>query len=93
MQAVINQCYGGFSLSEEAEERLASSGDVDWREYQCRTSPMLIDVIEELGAERAGTWLSNLVIVDIAEGQFWRIDEYDGYESIEYFDESKWFES
>lgn len=32
----------------------------------------------------------NLRVVEIPEGTFFRVSEYDGYESIEVFDDSDW---
>jgi hypothetical protein len=32
----------------------------------------------------------NLRVVEIPEGTFFRVSEYDGYESIEVFDNSDW---
>lgn len=32
----------------------------------------------------------NLTIVEVPEGTFFRVSEYDGYESIEFFGDSDW---
>lgn len=48
---------------------------------QSRTHPLLIQVIEELGA-KAHDRLSKLVIVEIPDGVDYEIDEYDGIEHI-----------
>lgn len=50
-----------------------------------RSDPTLVQVVEELGAESFGR-CANLKIVDIEKGRWFRIDEYDGLESIEYRD-------
>lgn len=50
-----------------------------------RNNKHLIQVVEELG-EEANTTVSRLTIVEIENGRWYKIDEYDGYESIEYRD-------
>ena len=50
-----------------------------------RNDKHLIRVVEELG-EEANTTVSRLTIVEIENGRWYKIDEYDGYESIEYRD-------
>lgn len=50
-----------------------------------RSDPILVQVVEELGAESFGK-CANLEIVDIDKGRWFKIDEYDGYESIQYRD-------
>ena len=46
-----------------------------------RTDPILVQVVEELG-ERANGDYARLRIADIPAGTLYRIDEYDGYESV-----------
>ena len=55
-----------------------------------RADPLLIQVIEELGSEKASGQCAKLVIEDIPKGTLYRINEYDGYESIEYADSVDW---
>ena len=50
-----------------------------------RNDKHLIQVVEELG-EEANTTVSKLTIVEIENGRWYKIHEYDGYESIEYRD-------
>ena len=50
-----------------------------------RNDKHLIQVVEELG-EEANTTVSRLTIVEIENGRWYKINEYDGYESIEYRD-------
>ena len=50
-----------------------------------RSDPHLVQVVEELGAESFAEW-AILKIVDIEKGRWFKIDEYDGYESIQYRD-------
>lgn len=57
-----------------------------FKEYPIqRNDKHLIQVVEELG-EEANTSVSRLTIVEIENGRWYKIDEYDGYESIEYRD-------
>lgn len=71
-------------MSDEAKERykeLSDGDEID--EYSCeRHDPILIKVIEELGAEKAGGAHSELVIKTI-NCRTYRITEYDGYEGVE----------
>lgn len=48
-----------------------------------RTDPVLVQVVESLGSERASGLFAELRIADIPEGAAYRIDEYDGNESID----------
>lgn len=50
-----------------------------------RSDPILVQVVEELGAESFGK-CAELEIVDIDKGRWFKIDEYDGYESVQYRD-------
>lgn len=47
-----------------------------------RTDPVLVQVVEELG-EEVDSWASKLAICDLEPGTKYRIEEYDGSESIE----------
>jgi hypothetical protein len=48
----------------------------------CRTDPVLVQVVEELGDE-ANAMCSKLKIVELEKGTLYRIEEYDGFEHIE----------
>jgi len=54
-----------------------------------RTDPALVQVVEELG-ERANTRFSDLRIEDLPAGTKYRIDEYDGSESVMTIDCYNW---
>jgi hypothetical protein len=140
-KVVINQCYGGFSLSKEAclryweikgkpvwieqmrefksddmftvwltspEERIKEKSSKEFcsmsmkqrQEYNKQYSeqtwyfgsverhdPVLVQVVEELG-EKAGGKFSELRIQEVS-GPY-RIDEYDGMESVETPDSYDW---
>ena len=50
-----------------------------------RNDPTLVRVVEELGAESFGK-CAHLEIVDIEKGRWFKIDEYDGLEYVQYRD-------
>lgn len=82
---VINTCYGGFGLSDEAEsayKELAGVSDPDWwyRDVD-RDDPYLVQVIEQLG-ERANGSFAELKVVEIPADVLWEIGEYDGVEWV-----------
>lgn len=89
MKVVINQCYGGFSLSQAALAALEKKGYVNvTATFEGRTvgrrDPRLIEVVEELGADANGT-TAKMVVVDLPDSiTDWRIREEDGYECVDY---------
>jgi hypothetical protein len=87
---VYNNCFGGFGLSEAAWKRYVELGGKA-RDYWdvSRADPILVQVVEELG-EDANTRFSELAIADIPEGTKYRIDEYDGSESVMTVDDYNW---
>lgn len=71
----------------EAYRRLTiSSHDIQ------RTDPALVQTVEELGKMANGRYAS-LAIAEVPKGQRYRIDEYDGNESIMTVDDYEWFVS
>lgn len=60
-----------------------------WDRVLDRTDPALVQVVEELG-EKANGWAAKLVVEELPKGTLYRIDEYDGYESIETADDINW---
>lgn len=82
MKIVINTCYGGFGLSDEA---LADLGIEDYRLYDrgFRTNEALVALIEEKGSDYCSDRLSSLKVVKIPdEATDWEIPEYDGAEEV-----------
>ena len=91
---VYNTCYGGFGLSKEAIARYWEiRGEVpsdDWYAYEVdRADPILAQVVEELG-EAASDGFARLAIRELAPGTQYRIDEYDGMESVMTIDDYEW---
>ena len=82
MKVVINKCFGGYSLSEEAYKFL----NIPWDGYgyefmEDRSNPALVKCVEALGKDASGG-LSSLKVVEIPDDVEWGIDEYDGLESV-----------
>ena len=50
-----------------------------------RNDPVLVQVVEELGEESFGR-CARLKVVEIEKGRWFKIDEYDGLETIQYRD-------
>jgi hypothetical protein len=77
---VLNYCYGGYSLSEEAMRLLNTD---DSRAYEeDRTNPRLVEVVETLG-EKADGHCAALVVRTIPdEATDYLITEYDGSETL-----------
>ena len=93
-KVVINRCYGGFGISEEAVNWLRERGvpaekayvveTLSWRPAHCalhRHDPLLVECVETLGQAASGD-CANLEVVEIDQ-PLYRISEYDGAESIE----------
>ena len=84
MKVVINSCYGGFGLSNKALDmykQLSNESEVYVYTLD-RTDPILIQVVETLGAEANGRF-AKLRIIEIPDDIEWEITEYDGMESVE----------
>jgi len=54
-----------------------------------RNDPILVQVVEELG-EKANGRCAKLRIAEVPAGTLYRIDEYDGFESVETKDSYDW---
>lgn len=65
-----------------APERFARSNELYFsgRDFE-RTDPILVQVVEELG-DKADGRCAKLYITEIPAGTLYRIDEYDGLESV-----------
>ena len=85
MKVVINECFGGFGLSDAAIERFCELDGISptnfWAGMIDRNDPNLVRVVQELG-EAADTPYSQLKIVEVPAGVKWHIHEYDGLEHV-----------
>lgn len=84
---VINTCYGGFGLSEEAIKWLEDRGVGDTYELS-RHDPLLVECVETL-KEKANNPYSRLAVIEI-DGNLYRVEEYDGKEWIEQPEKMEW---
>ena len=91
-QIVLNGCYGGFSLSDQAEVMYKEAtkdiirGDHWYADQDIqRDDPILIKIVQELGLKRAGGNYSQLEIIEIPDDvpdDGWIIKDYDGMEWV-----------
>ena len=91
MKVVVNSCYGGFGLSDKALDMYKQlSNKYEIYDFELdRTDPVLIQIVETLGAEANGRF-AKLRIIEIPDDVEWEITEYDGNESVEEV-HRKWF--
>jgi len=81
-KVVINVCYGGFSLSDEARQDYRKRSGKDFWDYDAeRDDPILVSIVEEYGESADGN-CAQLKVVEIPDDVEWEIDEYDGFEHI-----------
>lgn len=89
MKVVINRCWGGFSLSKDAEkdlnvnERRCYPNGMFLYDDEARTYQPLIDLIEEKGSGYVSGVYADLCIVEIPDDVNWYISNYDGMEEVE----------
>jgi hypothetical protein len=87
VKIVVNRCFGGFSLSQEAFEALGLIYDgygylnIDPGSHMERNDPRLVEVVERLG-DRANGRHAELVVVEIPDDVNWEIHDYDGMETV-----------
>jgi len=83
MKIVINNCFGGFGISEKALDRYNELANTKLESYygMDRADPFLVQVVEELGADADNVY-SELKIVDVPDDVKWYIHEYDGLEAV-----------
>lgn len=85
---VINTCFGGFSLAEDAfnlYKAYAGISDDDKHFYDGkieRNDPILLQVIDQLGIEACTGTYAALRVIEIPDGVDWEIEEYDGKEHV-----------
>ena len=80
---VINGCYGGFGLSDQALNHYNKISDksVPNSDHIPRDDPNLVRVVEDM-QDSANSKFSKLKIVEIPDHVQWQIMEYDGLEWI-----------
>lgn len=85
-RVVINGCYGGFSLSSEAEDLFLRYSQREfvtplYTSDAMRADPHLLRVVEELGLS-ANVNYSFLRIIEVPDDVDWIICENDGWEWV-----------
>ena len=84
-KVVINTCFGGFSLSEQATAMFAELKNVSPTQLYMfevdRSDADLVRVVEQLGKKANGDH-AQLKVVEIPSDVQWDIAEYDGVEHI-----------
>ena len=95
-KVVINNDYGGFSLSEKCSrhlnEKYGFDIDVEYgyiSDEVARHDVRLIEAIEFFGVNNAGGRFASLEIKEI-NSNIYKIDQYDGAEWIETPDSIEW---
>lgn len=78
-KVVYNSCFGGFHLSNRAIAWLKDKGVATIEGIE-RHHPLLVECVETLGLGASGD-CSKLQVASI-NGNLYRIDEYDGCESV-----------
>ena len=83
IKIVINTTYGGFDLSRAARDRYKElTGEYPILYEVARDDKVLIQVVEELGVEKAGDSFAKLKIVEVPVGTAWEIIDIDGLEFV-----------
>lgn len=82
MKVVINTCFGGFGLSQAAYKDMGMKWDGYGHDSGLsRDDPRLVAAVEKLGSKANGGF-ADLRVVEIPDGVYYEIDEYDGNEHI-----------
>ena len=88
-EIVINVCYGGYTLSDNAKTIYDKRSPYQqrgpgWRieDDVSRDDPCLLNIIEAIGLKAAAGVSCELQIVVIPDGVDWEINEYDGSEWV-----------
>ena len=86
MKVVINDCHGGFSLSDAGIARYAELADLKLTgHFYSRDIPRedaaLVQVVEEMG-KLANGQCARLKTVEIPDDVNWYIEDYDGLEWV-----------
>lgn len=85
MKFVINNCFGGYGLSQEFLDKYG-------KKFECleRNNPELVAAVEEFGEAKSSGLFSSLCIMDIPDDcTDYYIEEYDGRENIIYVKDGK----
>jgi hypothetical protein len=82
---VINDCYGGFGLSDAAISKYKEMAGITANDFHDRDvprdDPYLVKIVKEMGSLANGGY-ANLKIVEVPGDVDWIIQEYDGAEWV-----------
>lgn len=84
MRILVNRDFGGYGLSDEAEA-LVPAPIEPWdlrSDSAFRSHPAILAIFDELGSERFSGNFARVVAVEIPDGSFYVISEYDGVETV-----------
>jgi hypothetical protein len=83
MRVLLNSCYGGFGFSNQFIEILKSHGITSkYDDEELRDNQRVIELAEEFGLVKASGQFAELKIKEIPPFYEWKIEEYDGNESL-----------
>ena len=95
MNVLFNNCYGGFTYSDEALELYAAAEKLEYEKIEysslvidgehfdpSRTDETMIAILLSIGSERFSGDCSSIQVIEIEDGLEYDISEYDGMESI-----------
>lgn len=86
MKIVVNKCFGGFDISDEAARELGLS---EGYHIVSRVDDRLIKMVEE-NADKVSGWSAKLRVVEIPDNATdWELNDYDGRETIIYVVDGK----
>ncbi len=103
IKVVYNNIHGGFSLSEEAEnklkdmlkekewEKLTEGRVFRWYRRLPRHDKRLVKIVEELGEKASGNCAK--LAIQVLEGTKYRISEYDGLETVQEPNDIDWIDA
>lgn len=81
MKIVVNKCFGGFDISDDAARELGLS---DKYYLVSRINKHLIKMVEE-NADRVSGPSAKLRVVEVPDNATdWKLNDYDGRETITY---------
>ena len=88
MTFVLNKDYGGWSISEFAQEKLGVN--TPYPQMTDELTDKLADLIYQFGSEACSGHFANLVVVNISDTcTDFEVNEYDGFETLTYVVDGK----
>lgn len=94
VEVLVNQCYGGFSFSEEFAKHYGTR-PYEYADSSCedkwhRADPLLIQAVKDFGLDRATGDCARLQIAVLDNTKEWVIEDYeDGLEWFKYVGEEQ----